>query len=161
MSTTVKEWRPTSAPSGAPSSVPGDRPAAPRPGRAVRDLAFGYPGHPVGREVGFALGEGEVGCLLGPNGEGKTTLFKTILGLIAPQGGQVLIDGEDAATWPRALARLPAQAHVTFFPFTVLDLVLMGRTAHLDLFATQGSRDRVVAGEALRTGHDHTEIREC
>ena len=55
-----------------------------------RDLAFGYPGkHGRPRTCRFALAAGEVMCLLGPNGGGKTTLFRTMLGLLPPQGGRV------------------------------------------------------------------------
>jgi iron complex transport system ATP-binding protein len=69
----------------------------------------------------------------------------------------VTIDGADLARWSRerraqTLAYVP-QAHISFFPFRVLDTVLMGRTAHLGLFATPGERDREAAREALRSLH--------
>jgi iron complex transport system ATP-binding protein len=122
---------------------------------AARDLAFGYPGHPVGHDVTLSLKAGEVVCLLGPNGGGKTTLFKTLIGLLKPQGGSVAIDGEDIAHWsPRRLAQVIGyvpQAHAGYFPFTVEDVVLMGRTAHVGLFAAPSPRDRAVAQEALDT----------
>ncbi|MGH6944329.1 MAG: ABC transporter ATP-binding protein [Geminicoccaceae bacterium] len=123
----------------------------------VEGLAFGYPGKPVGRDAAFRLAEGEVICLLGPNGCGKTTMFKTILGLIPPQGGRVTIDGSDLARWTRArrartLAYVP-QAHNSFFPFRVLDTVLMGRTARMGLFAMPGERDRQAARDALQGLH--------
>lgn len=119
----------------------------------ARDLAFGYPGHPVGRGVSMNVSAGEVVCLLGPNGGGKTTLFKTLLGLLRLQGGTVTLDGVDIARrTPRDMARSVSyvpQAHEGYFPFTVRDVVLMGRTAHVGLFATPSKTDRERAENAL------------
>jgi iron complex transport system ATP-binding protein len=126
----------------------------------AHDLAFGYPGHPVGRGVTLAFEAGEIVCLLGPNGGGKTTFFRTLLGLLAPQGGAVLIDGCDLAGFARAdvarrLSYVP-QAHAGYFPFTVRDVVLMGRTAHLGVFAAPSRHDReVAAGAIARMGLSH------
>ncbi len=121
----------------------------------VRNLAFGYPGRDVGRDVSFSISGGDVVCVLGPNGGGKTTLFRTLLGLLRPHGGSVAIDGTDIGTLSRrAMAQRAGyvpQAHAGYFPFTVRDVVLMGRTAHLGLFAVPSSRDRAVAEEALDT----------
>jgi iron complex transport system ATP-binding protein len=119
----------------------------------VDGLAFGYGGVPVGRGVSFAVSGGEVLCLLGPNGSGKSTLFKTILQLLAPLAGRVAVDGEPIRAWSRRrLARVfgyVPQAQLGTFPFTVRDVVLMGRTAHLGLFATPGAADVRVADDAL------------
>ena len=57
------------------------------PRLAVEDLSYGYPGHPVGRHVTFKVSASEVLCVLGRNGEGKSTLFKTILALLPPRAG--------------------------------------------------------------------------
>ena len=118
-------------------------------------LGFGYPGKPVGRDVSLALGAGEVLCLLGPNGSGKTTLFKTLLGLLPAQAGEVLIDGRALRRLARVevatrIAYVP-QAHTAHFPYTVRDMVTMGRTAHLGPFARPGARDHAAALEALET----------
>ena len=136
---------------------------------AVENLGFGYRDKPVGRDVSFTVAAGETLGLLGPNGCGKTTLFRTILGLLPSQGGRVVVEDSDIATMPRqAIARrigYVPQAHAGYFPFTVQDIVLMGRTAHLGLFATPTQRDRAVAermldalGIAHLAGQTYTQI---
>jgi iron complex transport system ATP-binding protein len=135
----------------------------------ARDLAIGYPRHLVGRDIALTLRPGEILCLLGPNGAGKTTLFRTLLGLQPPLGGAVLIDGVPiAGLRPAEIARRLAyvpQAHVTEFSFTVLDVVLMGRTARLKAFASPGAHDERIARDKLETlgigelaTHDYTRI---
>src|SRR5262249_56658830 len=69
------------------------------PRLATEDLSYGYPGHVVGRHVSFSIGAGEVLCVLGRNGEGKSTLFKTILGLVPACAGAVRVDGGLTTGW--------------------------------------------------------------
>ncbi|HEY7673747.1 MAG TPA: ABC transporter ATP-binding protein [Burkholderiales bacterium] len=126
----------------------------------ARNLGYGYRGQLVGRGANLSLSAGEVVCILGPNGGGKTTLFRTLLGLIPPIEGQVLIEGTDLHASSRAaIARLVGyvpQAHLGYFPFTVQDVVLMGRTAHLSPFAVPSRRDRDLAAAAIeRVGLAH------
>jgi iron complex transport system ATP-binding protein len=126
----------------------------------VESLDFGYHGRAVGRGVSFAVAPGEVLCWLGPNGGGKTTLFRTLLGLLPALAGHVRVDGMELSRWTRRtiaqrIAYVP-QAHTSFFPFGVRDIVLMGRTAHLGLFAVPGARDIAAADAALaRLGIAH------
>jgi iron complex transport system ATP-binding protein len=123
------------------------------PALAVEDLAFGYPGKLVGTGVSFTLSAGEVICLLGPNGSGKTTLFRTVLRLLEPRAGAVAVDGASIARWSRRqLARVfgyVPQALLGGFPFTIREVVLMGRTAHVPAFATPSRHDRAVADRVL------------
>ncbi|MGH1591880.1 ABC transporter ATP-binding protein [Methylobacterium phyllosphaerae] len=121
----------------------------------VRDLAFGYGGRSVGAKVSFDLAAGEVLCLLGPNGGGKTTLFKTLLGLLPAVDGRVSLDGVDLSRLSRtgiarSVAAVP-QAHAAFFPFTVREVVVMGRASRLGPFASPGPSDRAAAEVALAT----------
>jgi len=120
---------------------------------AARALDFGYPRHVVGRGMDLSLEDGEVLCVLGPNGSGKSTLFRTLLGLLPPMGGSVTVDGKDIAGMARAdLARRIAyvpQASATYFDFSLEEMALMGRTAHLGAFAAPTAHDRRVAADAL------------
>lgn len=119
----------------------------------ARTLAIGYGTTQVATGIDLSVAPGEILCLLGPNGAGKTTLFKTMLGLLPALGGTVEIDGTPVADLSRAaLARAVAyvpQAQVMEFAYTVLDLVLMGRTAHLGPFAAPGAVDHERARAAL------------
>lgn len=119
----------------------------------ARKLTIGYRGRPVGSGISLGIDLGEVLCLLGPNGSGKTTLFKTLLGLLPPLAGTVQVLGEPVADWSRAafarkVGYVP-QAHAGIFPFTVEDIVLMGRAARIARFATPSNRDIRLAADCL------------
>ena len=123
----------------------------------VQDLAIGYPGHEVGSGIALAAAPGAVLCLLGPNGSGKTTLFKTLLGLLPARDGRVLLAGQPLDSLSRAeIARRVAyvpQAHAAPFAYSALEVVLMGRTARLGLFAQPADTDRDAARKALARLH--------
>jgi len=119
----------------------------------VEDITFGYNGTPVFRDIRFQVDRGEVFCLLGPNGCGKTTLLDCVLGLLAPRQGRILVQEKDSAACPshhlsRSMAYVP-QNHEGTFPYTVTDMVLMGRAAHLPFFSTPGPEDYRIVREAL------------
>src|SRR5580693_1996526 len=125
-----------------------------------RDLAIGYRDRVVGRHLDISLVPGEVLALLGPNGGGKTTLLKTLLGLLPPLSGEVRL-GEralsDFSNSERAqlLAYVP-QSHVATFAFTVEAIVLMGRTAHNSLLSAPAAADRAIVAQSLeRLGIAH------
>ena len=118
-----------------------------------RGLTIGYPDRTVGRGLDVALSTGEVLALLGPNGGGKTTLLKTLLGLLKPKAGEVRLgdkplDNYSIRERARVVAYVP-QVHISTFAFTVETVVLMGRTAHGSLFTRPSGQDRAVAHAAL------------
>jgi len=121
----------------------------------VSNLAFGFPRRTVGRDVSFSLRDGEVMCVLGPNGGGKTTLFRTLLGLLPPHGGTISLEGASLESLSRRQIAQQigyvAQGHSAYFAFTVLDFVLMGRTAHVGVFSVPGRKDREVAERVLES----------
>lgn len=95
--------------------------------------------------------------IIGPNGSGKTTLLNVIDGMLKPRRGRVLVDDRDIADVNRSeVARMIAvvpQESAPVFPFTVAEVVLMGRAPHLGRFAFEGKRDRDIARTAMeRTG---------
>ena len=119
----------------------------------IQDLCFSYGSHPVLRGVSFDAEYGEFISILGPNGVGKSTLFRCMLGLQTPAGGRVTVDGRDisgmtAAELARAMAYIP-QSHSPVFNFSVMDMVLMGTTSQLGRFASPGRAQTAMAESAL------------
>ncbi|ABI68992.1 ABC transporter ATP-binding protein [Syntrophomonas wolfei] len=118
-----------------------------------RNLSCGYGQRRVVDSISLRLKVGEVVGLLGANGCGKTTLIKTILGLLPVQGGEILLDGKNIKNWTsaqiaRVIGYIP-QMHTPPFPFEVLDVVLMGRTAHIKPFSSPSPQDVKIAERAL------------
>lgn len=124
------------------------------PAIRARGLAFAYrPDDPVLRGVDLEARAGELVCILGPNGGGKTTLLRCLLGLVEPTDGEVRIDGQPLADLrPRERARFLAyvpQTPVSAFAFTAAEIVLMGRLAHTGALGLAGATDRDVVRAAL------------
>lgn len=120
----------------------------------TRGAGFAYEeGKPVFGQVDLSLGEGEVLCLLGPNGAGKSTLLQCLDRILPLSEGEILLDGRSLAFLTRRqisreVAFLP-QFHRASFPFRVLDIVLMGRTPHMDFLGIPGKKEIVQAREVL------------
>lgn len=128
------------------------------------NVALGYHHQPVLHNVSFTLQRGEMCCLLGANGCGKTTLMRTLLGLLPVLHGEIALAGKPLPQWSAAklaqkVAYVP-QAHNGPFSYSVIDMVTMGRSAHLGLFASPNLRDRQLALDTLETlGIAHLEQR--
>ena len=119
----------------------------------LKSVSCGYGEKAIFQDISFSVARGETLCLLGPNGVGKTTLFKTILGLLPPMAGEILLSGENISAWTveeraRRIAYVP-QVHTPPFPFTVHDVVVMGRAAHIGSLGIPGKKDRRIADDAI------------
>ena len=127
---------------------------SPMPVIQFKDVSFAYsPGSPVLDHVNFEVRDGEFLGLIGPNGGGKTTLLKLVLGLLKPQSGEVLVLGRPAHTLGRdrhLLGYVPQDVLMPKqFPATVFDVALMGTYATLGLFKSPGKAEHDAAYEAL------------
>ena len=126
----------------------------------VRDLRFGYGSGEVLRGVSFTAPTGQLTSVLGPNGVGKSTLFRCLLGLLKGYGGSITIDGEDtrrlsARRLAKKVAYIP-QSHYPSFNYSVFNMVLMGTTSQVSLLSSPGEKQRQAAEEALeRVGVGH------
>jgi len=117
-------------------------------------ISFSYNGLPVLSDVLFDVEKGDFLGLIGPNGSGKTTLLKLIDGLLQPDRGSIRLNGTSIRKMKRAdLAKIIAvvpQALPSIFPFTVREVVLMGRTPHLGRWRFEGGRDMAIVEGAMR-----------
>ena len=123
----------------------------------ARNLRFSYGRALVIDDVSLTLAPGEMLGVIGPNGSGKSTLLRLLSGVLHPSAGDVRVHGRPLVDYsPRAIAQVIAvvpQDTLIEFPFSVTEVVLMGRSPHLGGFAFEGDRDLAVARAAMaRTG---------
>lgn len=126
--------------------------------RAI-DLHFSYDAKEAVSGVSLAVGTGQFVSILGPNGSGKTTLIRLLAGALSPAAGRVEIFGRDISRTPRreaarTIAVVPQGTDVVF-PFTVEEVVLMGRFSRLGPYGFEGEHDLEVAREAMRLTDTH------
>jgi zinc transport system ATP-binding protein len=123
------------------------------PAVELRNVAFEYQhGRPVLRDVSFTVGAGELVAIAGPNGGGKTTLMRLILGLQRPTSGEAFLFGEQSHSFSRraTLGYLPQRAQLgTDAPATVREVVAAGRLAAGGLLGPLRRRDRAIVDEAI------------
>ncbi len=109
----------------------------------LHGVTFSYGGEPVLEDVEFSVAAREAVCIVGPNGGGKTTLVKLILGLLTPQRGEVRVFGQPPRQSRLRIGYMPQHVqHDPQFPVTVMDIVLMGRLGQGGLRGLLGWHDR-------------------
>jgi iron complex transport system ATP-binding protein len=122
---------------------------------SAEHVSFRYSRH--GRlvldDVSAMVRRGSIVGLLGPNGSGKTTFLRLLSGTLTPLGGKITLGGTPVSAFSRRelaqrIAIVPQETHSTF-DFSALEIVLMGRYAHLGQFELEGADDMAIAREAL------------
>lgn len=119
----------------------------------VQNLCSGYGKKEVVHNVSFSAPQGEFVCIIGANGCGKTTLLKSILGLLAPFSGSVRVNNTETLHLKekqraKFFAYIP-QAHMPPFPFSVADVIIMGRTPYINRLAVVSDHDKRIAYDAM------------
>ncbi|MGN1164518.1 MAG: ATP-binding cassette domain-containing protein, partial [Candidatus Ornithospirochaeta sp.] len=132
----------------------------------VKALSFSYGKEKVLTDIDFCSSGGEAIAVLGPNGVGKSTFFKCLLGFLAPEKGEILMDGRNIRTIsPKELSSLIAyipQSSSPVYNHSVLDSVAMGLTSRMGLFSVPGEKEYNEAEEALeKLGIHHLKDRGC
>jgi len=123
----------------------------------LRGVFFKYEQQWCLRGIDFELRKGEILGLIGPNGSGKSTLLRIIDGVLKIPKGEILLRNKPLSTYKRGdiarqIAMVPQES--TFrFPFSVSEVVLMGRFPHLGLFPFEGKEDVKIARQSMRLTH--------
>lgn len=126
----------------------------------ITDLSFAYGKHQVLHDISLSIPDGTLVNVLGPNGVGKSTLFRCILGLNARYQGSILVNGKDMRSLSikqraREISYIP-QSHAPVYDYEVLDVVLMSTGTDLGMLRTPGPRhvERAYAAlERIGVGH--------
>lgn len=120
----------------------------------AENIGFAYGAAPILNDVSFDIAKGELVSVLGPNGCGKTTLLKILLGILTPTAGSVFLNDVEIQDigrkrFARQVAYVP-QVHAASFSYTVMDVVMMGRMPHKNFFSVFSDEDEQAAVGALR-----------
>jgi zinc transport system ATP-binding protein len=116
----------------------------------INDVSFAYNGQDVLEDVALDIQPEDFVAMIGPNGGGKTTLLKLILGLLKPKKGSIRVLGEPAEKTSHLIGYVPQDVHINRnFPITALDVVLMGKLAPRKRWAGNSAQDRLEALDAL------------
>ena len=130
----------------------------------VKNLNFFYGNRQVLHDISFTANSGEFLSILGPNGVGKSTLFRCVLGLLSGYTGTVHIDGTDVRSFSvremaKHIAYIPQSSH-PIFNYSVSDIVLMGRTSGLSTFRSPKKKDVEICQWAMeKVGISHLALR--
>ncbi|MCL2116028.1 MAG: ABC transporter ATP-binding protein [Methanobrevibacter sp.] len=122
----------------------------------VKEISFSYNNgdNNIFENISFSINKGDVLCILGPNGTGKTTLLKCLNGLQDIKSGEILLNGKNLKSMPfpeiSKLVGYIAQGHVSTFPFSVIDVVLMGRSPYISLTDSPMEKDFKIAERSLK-----------
>lgn len=116
----------------------------------IRELTFSFGSLPLLKDLSFSISEGEFLCVLGPNGIGKTTLLKCLMGFHKAHRGRIVVNDEIVKdlSMLKEVAYVP-QARRVDFSYTALEMTLMGRSKHVSTFSTPKKEDRDIALAAL------------
>ncbi len=116
----------------------------------IEGLSFAYNGQAVLQEVGLEVRAGEFVAMIGPNGGGKTTLLKLMLGLLDPDQGTIRVFGRPPCEVSHRIGYVPQNVHAnTEFPISVLDVVAMGKLGPSRKWLRPGGADRIQALKML------------
>ena len=116
----------------------------------IRDVSFAYSGEDVLQDVNLDIRPEDFIAMIGPNGGGKTTLLKLILGLLSPDRGTVRVTGKPASRASSSIGYVPQDVHINRnFPITAMDVVLMGKLDTGKRWARKSASNRQDALEAL------------
>jgi zinc transport system ATP-binding protein len=122
----------------------------PEPIIQMRDVWFSFNGQPVLQEVNLNVPRGDFLAVIGPNGGGKTTLLKLMLGLLNPTRGTVAVFRESPHRVSHRIGYVPQNVHINKdFPVSVLDVVLMGCLRTGRGWSRHTRQDRAAAQQAL------------
>lgn len=123
----------------------------------VKNISFSYTkdSPTIFENISFSIERGDILVVLGPNGTGKTTLIKSLNKIHEVNEGEILLNGNNIKNLSfkdiaRSIGYIP-QGHAPSFPFSVFDVVLMGRSPYINLSASPRGRDKKIAEDALRT----------